>query len=76
MHLVSGRTTKRPEDPGIEVFRESTGSEKQKGTGNDSPANRRNGFKTEKKMIITNEMKFSSLLVTSTPHTMNKELLT
>lgn len=49
MHLVSGRTTKRPEDPGIEVFRESTGREKQKETGNDSPANRRKGFKTEER---------------------------
>ena len=31
-----------PEDPGgIDVFRGSTGREKQKGPGNDSPANRR-----------------------------------
>ena len=34
--------SKGPEEPvGIDVFRGSTGREKQKGTGNDSPVNRR-----------------------------------
>lgn len=45
MHLVSEHITKGP--VGIEVFGEPTGREKQKGTGNDSPANREKGFKTE-----------------------------
>ena len=41
IHLVLECTAKAPEDPvGIEVFRGSTGREKQKGTGNNSPANR------------------------------------
>lgn len=50
MHLVLEHITKGTEDPvGIEVFRESTGREKQKGTGNDSPDNREQGLKSEKK---------------------------
>lgn len=67
-------TAKGPEDPvGVEVLRINRNRET-KGTGNDSPANRGKGLK-QKKMIITNEMKFSSLLVTFTLYTINKELL-
>lgn len=61
MHLVLEHITKGPEDPvGTEVFRESTGREKQKETGSDSPASRGERVKNRKKMTITNEMKFSS----------------
>ena len=50
MHLVLEHITKGTEDPvGIEVSIESTGREKQKGTGNDSPDNREQGVKSEKK---------------------------
>lgn len=78
MHLVLEHITKGTEDPvGIEVFRESTGREKQKGTGNDSPDNREQGLKSEKKKkTITNEAKFSSLPVPFNLCTINKGLLT
>lgn len=50
MHLVLEHITKGPEDPlGTEAFRESTGREKQKETGSDSPASRGKGLKTEKR---------------------------
>lgn len=72
MHLGREHTKKGPEDPvGIEAFRGSTGREKQKGPGNDSPANRGKGLK-QKKMIITNAVNFFSLPVTFTLYTINK----
>lgn len=62
MHLVLEHITKGTEDPvGIEVFRESTGREKQKGTGNDSPDNREQGLKSEKKKKKLSPMKRSFL---------------
>jgi hypothetical protein len=64
MHLVL--TTKGPEDSvGTEVFRGSTGKEKQKGRGNGGEGE----IKNRERLIITNEMKFLSLPATFTLHT-------